>query len=416
LVFASAGEITISLMPLYLGVDIGAHSLTAIVIQVDRDARRIVFDRSWYFDREFPEYAAGDRRPLLWVDAIDRMLARLAAAAEIEIEHIRAIAGAVQEPCDFDLPRAIADAWRAITPAGALAPQLTYVFDVPYSAVTAAVHATEYLESLLAGLEPGAHGGADAGRLAGYWRKRYALPAATIVPWTGAVQATMIGTGVIRDRVLGVTLGATDTVFARGSVVVFRNGALAREWLRAEYRLDWAAIERILDAPPGNGDAIMLPWLEAETTPAIAHPALRRFGFDRHDAATNVRALIEGQLMAMANHAAAAISGPIDRIIATGGDTVHRALLQVMANVFGADVYRLDAGNASALGAALRAYHADQLASGEPLSWHNVIAGFTDPNAGHRVSPNPRMVAMYADRRRDYAMLERLHRDRPPIC
>ena len=120
--------------------------------------------------------------------------------------------------------------------------------------------------------------------------------------------------------------------------------------------------------------------------------------------------------MAMANHAAAAISEPIDRIIATGEDTVHRALLQVMANVFGADVYRLDAGNASALGAALRAYHADRLAIGEPISWQNVISGFTDPNAGHRVSPDPRHVEIYAGLRRDYAALERLHQDRQPIC
>jgi hypothetical protein len=62
--------------------------------------------------------------------------------------------------------------------------------------------------------------------------------------------------------------------------------------MRVEYRLDWDGIARILEARPGNDEAIMLPWLEAEETPQIAHPALRRFGFDRHDAATNVRGLI----------------------------------------------------------------------------------------------------------------------------
>jgi sugar (pentulose or hexulose) kinase len=403
-------------MPLYLGVDIGAHSLTAIVIEVESDTRRIVFNRSWHFDREFPEYASSDRQPLMWADAIDRMLARLAAAAEIEIEKIRAITGAVQQPYDINLPRAAADAWRAMTPSGALARQLKHIFDAPYSAVTGAMRATEYGESLLTGIDPGPHDGADAGRLAAYWRKRYALPAATIVPWTGAAQSTAIGTGVIRERVLGVSLGATDTVLARGSEWHFRNGAVAREWMRAEYRLDWDAIADMLDALPGNGGAVMLPWLEAEDRPAVTHPALRRFGFDRHDAAMNVRGVIEGQMMAMANHAAAAIGGPIDRIIATGGETMHRALLQVMANVFGADVYRLDAGNASALGAALRAYHADCLASGAPISWQRAISGFTEPNAGHRVSPNPKHVATYAALRRDYAMLERLHRDRRPIC
>jgi len=403
-------------MPLYLGVDIGAQNLTAIVIEIERDTRRIVFNRSWQFDREFREYGSCGQRPLMWADAIDRMLARLAAAAELEVERIRAIAGAVQPQCDIDLPHAAADAWRAITPTGALARQLEYVFNVPYSAFTAAVRATEYVESLLTGIDPAADGSAEAGRLAAHWRKRYALPAATIVPWTGADQATVIGTGVIRDRVLGVSLGSVDTVFGRGRELRFRNGSLTREWMRVEYDLDWDAIAVCLEAHPGNGGAIMLPWLEAEETPAIRHPALRRISFDRHDPAANVRGLIEGQMMAMANHAAVAIAGPIERIIATGGDTMHRALLQVMANVFGADVYRLDAGNASALGAALRAFHADRLASGEPISWQNVISGFTEPNAGHRVSPNPKHVAMYAQLRTDYAFLERLHQDRQPIC
>src|SRR5436190_10487259 len=107
-------------MALYLGVDIDTQSLTAIVIEIERDTRRIVFNHSLHFDRESPEDAAAANRPLMWADAIDQMLARLAAAAEIEVEHIRAIAGAIQ-PCDIDLPRAAADAWRAITPSAALA-------------------------------------------------------------------------------------------------------------------------------------------------------------------------------------------------------------------------------------------------------------------------------------------------------
>jgi sugar (pentulose or hexulose) kinase len=403
-------------MPLYLGFDLGAHNLTAIVIEIERDTRRIVFNRSWQFDREFPEYASAGVRPLIWADAIDRMMARLASSAEIEIERIQAIAGAVDQQRDIELPRAITDAWRAITPSGALARQLKHTFQAPYTAFTATVRATDYVESLLGGIDAGAVDNAETGRLAAYWRQRYALPAAAIVPWTDANHATAIGTGVIRDRVLGVSLGAVDTVFARGHELHFRNGSLAREWLRAEYRLDWDAIALILEARPGNDATIMLPWLEAEATPPVAHPALRRFGFNRHDAAANVRALIEGQMMAMANHAGVSIGGPIDRIVATGADTTQRAVLQVMANVFGVDVYRLDAGNASALGAALRAYHADRLAAGEPISWQNAISGFTEPNAGHRVSPNPKYVAIYAQLRRDYAMLERLHADRRPIC
>ena len=73
-----------------------------------------------------------------------------------------------------------------------------------------------------------------------------------------------------------------------------------------------------------------------------------------------------------------------------------------MANVFGVDVYRLDVENSAALGAALRAYHADRLAAGEPVSWKTVVSGFTEPNPGHRVSPNPKLVTMYEQLRGEY--------------
>ncbi len=42
-------------------------------------------------------------------------------------------------------------------------------------------------------------------------------------------------------------------------------------------------------------------------------------------------------------------------------------MLQVMADVFGAEVLRSTAATRRALGAALRAFHADRLADGRPL-------------------------------------------------
>jgi xylulokinase len=197
--------------------------------------------------------------------------------------------------------------------------------------------------------------------------------------------------------------------------VCFRNGSLARERVRKEYGLDWDEVGALLEKQPGNDGWIVLPWLEAETTPRVAHAGLRRFGFDRFDGERSIRGFFEGQMMAIANHAAS-VSGTIDHVVATGGAAVNRAILQVMANVFGVDVYRLDVENSAALGAALRAYHADRLAAGEPVSWTTVVGGFTDPQPEHRVSPDARCADIYAALRRDYAVLEALHKDRPPIC
>jgi sugar (pentulose or hexulose) kinase len=80
-------------------------------------------------------------------------------------------------------------------------------------------------------------------------------------------------------------------------------------------------------------------------------------------------------MMAMAIHSRW-MGVRIDAIHATGGAAVSRTILQVMADVFGARVHVMDVRNAAALGAALRAFHADGLAGNRPLSWDDVVAGF----------------------------------------
>ena len=525
-------------MSLYLGIDCGTQSLTAIVIEIEGDTRRIVFNRSLNFDRDLPEYGttggvirgtedgAVYAPPAMWADALDRMLARLAQSADIDIENIRAISGSAQQHGSVYLNRHAPPVLRGLDPSARLAPQLEPIFSrsrspvwldastrqqceqiaaalggddrvanltgspacerftgpqirkfaleqpQAYTATTRIHLVSSFLATLLAGtdapIDPGDGSGMNLmdlrhdrwseealdatapdleerlppirpssdifGTLSSYWQKRYALPPAAIGPWTGDNPSSLIGTGIINEGVVAVSLGTSDTVFAVTkepagpsshvfrsptgdfmNLVCFRNGSLAREWVRMEYGLDWTAVSTLLAESPGNDGCLMLPWLEVESTPRIAQAGLRRFGFDRSDAGRNIRGLIEGQMMAIANHAAA-VSGTIDRVIATGGAAVNHDILQVMANVFGVDVYRLDVENSAALGAALRAYHADRRAAGDPVSWKTVVSGFTDPQPAHRVAPNSKHVAIYAELRRDYAILEKIHKDRQPIC
>lgn len=406
-------------MPLYLGLDAGVHGLNAIVIEIEGERRRVVFNRTINFDRDLPSYgtSGGLRRtaegdlpasPVMWADALERMLGRLAAAAEIEVERIRAVAAAAHH-ADGPLHQHLPD-WAALNPSIALPAQLKA--ESPIARRFDSLGA--YFEALIAGPDL---------RLSSYWRQRFALPAAAIVLWTGDQAARAIGTGVIRDGIVAISLGVTDTLIASASAsatgtssITFRNGSLVRDAVRMQYRLDWDEVARLLEQSPGNDGALMLPWLERETIPSIAHAGVRRFGFDRHDPGRNVRGVIEGQMMAMANHVQLRGRAAVEKVIATGPDAANRAILQVMANVFGAEVYRLDGEHSVALGAALRAYHADRLSAGEPVSWKTVVSGFTDPQPGYRVSPTPRHVALYAALRKDYALLERLHKDRAPIC
>jgi len=344
-------------MPLYLGIDTTAHGLFATLIRVDGTSRTLIFDR-----------------PIIHHDplfALDRVFFDLAMSAELPIEDLRVIAVS-----------SIDDARLA-----ALMPLVA--------------NRVEY-------------GG--SARLAVAWRDRYALPPAMILASPPQLPVEAIGLGVISETMLGVLLSDEDVLVGSGGRLLFRNGARARESMREQYGLDEDGVTQALAAEAGHDGALMLPWLEAEVTPPVAYAGLRRFGFDRHSPAHNVRRLVEGQMMAMANHASAITSAHVTRIVATGQAATSPALLQVMSNVFGTEVQRLDAAHPAALGAALHAFHADRLSAGEPLTWRSVVSGFVQPNPAHRVSPNPNLVPVYAELRKDYALLERVHQHRRPIC
>jgi xylulokinase len=264
------------------------------------------------------------------------------------------------------------------------------------------------------------------GRLSRYWVERYGVPPAKVVAWTGDNPSSLVGVGLVTPGRIAISLGTSDTLFglleapkvdpsgashvfgaATGgymALVCFKNGSLARERVRDAYGLDWDGFTQALrDTPPGNGGRIMLPWFEPEITPLVLAPGVRRYGLDAADAAANVRAVIEGQMMAIAIHAGW-IGERMTAIYATGGGARNRDILQVMADVHDADVYPLDVSESAALGAALRAFHGDQVDQGHAIGWEDVIAGFVRPAAP--VRPEPRNVAVYAELQRRYAACE----------
>lgn len=531
-------------MALYLGFDCSTQSLSAIVIEVDGEERRVLFEHALSFDRDFPEYGttggivrgeSGEvlASPVMWAAALDRMMGVLARDASIDISQIRGISGSAQQHGSVYLNRRARDAWRTLAHSQALAPQLAGTFarelsptwmdesadescaaieqalggpeataqltgsrayarfagpqihkfhehnPGAYDATTRVHLVSSYLASLLIGadapLEPGDASGMNlmdirsstwsaaaldatapglilklseirpswtiAGRLSKYWQDRYSFPAAPVVAWTGDNPSSLVGTGIVSEGHLAVSLGTSDTAFAisyerppsplggfgeTGShvfgsptggfmnLLCFRNGSLTRDWVRRSHQLDWEGFSAALEGTAaGNDGAMMLPWLEAEITPLVKRPGLRRFAYDGRDAAQDVRAVVEGQMMAMANHAAT-IGAP-KHIVATGGASVNDAVLQVMADVFGVPVDRLNIENSACLGAALRAFHADRVNSDEPLSWQSVVKGFTDARAHERLLPRAEIVEIYRDLRARYATLETLHKDRAPI-
>ena len=272
------------------------------------------------------------------------------------------------------------------------------------------------------------------GELAPYWRQRFGLPAARVVAWSGDNPCSLVGTGLIREGQIAVSLGTSDTLFGlmreprvdrtgTGHVfgaptgdymglTCFLNGGLARQRIRDEHGLDWDGFSEALRATPtGNDGGLMFPWFEPEITPDVRTPGVRRVDLDAGDATRNVRAVVEAQMMALANHSRW-MGVDIDVIHATGGAAVNTDILQVMADVFDAEVRRFEVSNSACLGAALRAYHADATADGRELPWEEVVGGIAEPVPGSAIVPRRANVEIYGRLRRRYAKLEHLAIDK----
>jgi xylulokinase len=516
---------------LYLGLDSSTQSLSAIVLEVDGPRSSVVFDESLLFDDALPEYGTKHgvlpatepgvavSSPLLWADALDRMLAKIAASG-LELSHLSAIAGSAQQHgsvyVNGSFARTLASLDPRVAPASQLAgslsrgvspiwmdsstspeceeitnavggsrvlaertgsraferftgPQIRKFFkrDPEGYQSTDRVHlVSSFLASLLAGcsapIDPGDGSGMNlmdlasaswwqpavaatapnlsvklppiapswtiAGTLSPYWQTRHRMPAARVVVWSGDNPCSLIGTGLVNERVAAVSLGTSDTIFSLmrkphadstgtghvfGSptgdfmgLTCFANGSLAREAVRDRFGLSWSSFSEALAAtPPGNGGRLLLPWFGPEITPLVLTPVVHRRGLAVDDGPGHVRGVVEAQMLAMALHSRW-MQTDATTIHATGGASANRAILGVMADVFGAEVCQFKVGNSACLGAALRARHADAMANGERLDWNAVVSVFVDRLITRRVHPDPRNHQIYRELANAYAEFE----------
>ena len=264
-----------------------------------------------------------------------------------------------------------------------------------------------------------------------YFVKKFGLnPEAQTLVWSGDNPCSVVGLGLIREGMVAISLGTSDTYFgsmkkcrtdAHGeghvfgsptgdymTLICFKNGSLAREKIRDACGIkDWKKFGEALAAtPPGNNGGILLPWFEAEIVPRVNQPGIHRFDLDEKDAAANCRAIVQAQMMSMRLHSQWMKVAP-DRIFATGGASQDTPILQVMADVMNCRVERIEIPKSAALGAALRAAHGWLAQAGNKPKWEQVVAGFTDPVPGSEIRPNPKAAKVYDQLIEKYARCER---------
>jgi xylulokinase len=234
------------------------------------------------------------------------------------------------------------------------------------------------------------------GNIAPYYVRRYGFSSSTILlPWSGDNPNSLLGVGLTGADQVAISLGTSDTYFCPiktlsldlsgeshvfgaplggyMALICFKNGSLAREAVKNHFDLTWRNFSNILEkTPAGNFGGIMLPYFYPEIVPLVLQPKVYRFGFDETDKKSNVRGIIEAQCLSMRLHSQW-LKSKLNEIIATGGGSENREILQVLADVFQKPVKVLSVPDSAVLGAALRSNISYQEYTGKKVQWSEII-------------------------------------------
>ncbi|XP_049726838.1 xylulose kinase isoform X1 [Elephas maximus indicus] len=247
------------------------------------------------------------------------------------------------------------------------------------------------------------------GTISSYYVQRYGFhPGCQVVAFTGDNPASLAGMR-LEEGDIAVSLGTSDTLFLwlreptpslEGHIfcnpvdpqhymalLCFKNGSLMRERIRDESAsCSWSEFSKALRATEmGNGGNLGFYFDVMEITPEII--GRHRFNAENREVSAfprhvEIRALIEGQFMAKRIHAEGLGYRvmPKTKILATGGASHNRDILQVLADVFDAPVYVTDTANSACVGSAYRAFHG--LAAGAAVPFADVV----------KLAPQPRLA------------------------
>ncbi|XP_059878172.1 xylulose kinase isoform X1 [Delphinus delphis] len=269
------------------------------------------------------------------------------------------------------------------------------------------------------------------GAISSYFVQRYGFPpGCKVVAFTGDNPASLAGMR-LEEGDIAVSLGTSDTLFLwlqeptptlEGHIfcnpvdpqhymalLCFKNGSLMREKIRDELASSsWSEFSKALQSTEmGNSGNLGFYFDVMEITPEII--GRHRFSAENHEVSAfpwdvEIRALIEGQFMAKKIHAEGLGYRvmPKTKILATGGASHNRDILQVLADVFGTPVYVTDTANSACVGSAYRAFHG--LAAGTDVPFSEVVK--LAPNPRLAAAPTPGASQVYEALLQRYAMLE----------
>ena len=274
------------------------------------------------------------------------------------------------------------------------------------------------------------------GFVGNYMVERYGFsPTAVVMAFSGDNPNSLAAFGLDRPGAITISLGTSDTIFGALSnpkpsaveghifgnpiypegymaLICYKNGSLTREHVRDTYANgSWPVFNRLLNkTPPGNNGIIGFYFKEPEITPPVLKPGIHLFDQKNRKVTDvtpeqHVRAVLESQFLSMRAHCGNIGLEP-KRIIATGGASVNRGILQIMADVFGRNTHTIEQPNSAALGAALRALHGWKcLQAGKFIPFGKVFALIEKPEI--KAKPRPACHRIYTAMLARYRKLEK---------
>ncbi len=198
------------------------------------------------------------------------------------------------------------------------------------------------------------------------------------------------------------------------ALVCWKNGSLTREFIRDKYaRRSWDVFNSLLSkTPPGNNGLIGYYFKEPEITPPVLKTGIYLFNQENKNAINvatpeqNVRAVVESQFLSMRLHCGKIGLMP-KSIIATGGASVNIAILRIMADVFGRNIFTIDQQNSASFGAARRALHGWKcLQAGKFIPFNKATDSVEKPELKAR--PNKANHKIYTSLMPRYRRLEKV--------
>lgn len=230
------------------------------------------------------------------------------------------------------------------------------------------------------------------GCISSYWSSKYGFsPDCQIYPFSGDNPCSLIGLGLNKPGDIALSLGTSDVLFAvtdnpkpnasEGSILihprsassymmmlVYKNGAVTRSQIRDRVfgeSKDWSRFdEAIASTPIGCDGRIGFYYLESEITPDSSRCGIVKFTKQDELIASSsldsidCRSLIESQALSFKHHARLLGLDRISSLVVTGGGSVNKQILQILADVFEMEVRASQVVNTAAYGAALRALDA----------------------------------------------------------